>query len=64
MCLRIVLPKVKPETVVAPTRCIAADCGGRKFHLRQEASESSRETTYHEVRVHPHHEWTGLPGRG
>ena len=35
MRLRIVLPKVKPEAIAVPTRCVYADCGGRKLHLRQ-----------------------------
>ena len=35
MRLRIVLPKVNPEAIAVPTRCIAADCGGRTFHLRK-----------------------------
>ncbi len=52
MRLRIVLPKVNPEAILAPTRCIAADCSGRKFHLRQEVSKPLRDTVYHEVQVH------------
>jgi transposase-like protein len=52
MRLRIVLPKVNPEAISVPTRCIAADCGGRKFYLRQEVSKSLRDTVYHKVQVH------------
>lgn len=52
MRLRIVLPKVNPEAISVPTRCIAADCGGRRFYLRQEVSKSLRDTVYHEVQAH------------
>src|SRR5713101_7225772 len=41
MRLRIVLPKVNPEAITVPTRCAYADCGGRKFHLRQEVGETA-----------------------
>ena len=52
MRLRIVLPKVNPEAITVPTRCAYADCGGRKFHLRQEVAKPLRDTVYHEVQVH------------
>src|SRR5258707_2887259 len=52
MRLRIVLPKVNPEAVTVPTRCAYTDCGGRKFHLRQEVAKALRDTVYHEVQVH------------
>jgi len=52
MRLRIVLPKVNPEAITIPTRCIAVDCGGRTFHLRQEVPKLLRDTVYHEVQAH------------
>ena len=52
MRLRIVLPKVNPEAIRAPTRCAYAGCDGRKFHLRQEVAKPLRDTVYHEVQVH------------
>ncbi len=52
MRLRIVLPKVNPEAMTVPTRCIAADCGSRTFHLRQEVPKLLRDTVYHEVQVY------------
>ena len=52
MRLRIVLPKVKPEAIAVPTRCVYGDCGGRKLHLRQEVSKALRDTIYAEVQVH------------
>lgn len=52
MRLRIVLPKVIPETITAPTRCAYAGCHGRKFHLRQEVMKPLRDTVYQEVVVH------------
>ncbi len=52
MRLRIVLPKVNPESIEVPTRCINAGCRGRKFHLRQEVTKALRDTVYREVVVH------------
>ena len=52
MRLRIVLPKVNPEVIEVPTRCVYAGCRGRKFHLRQVVSKPLRDTVYHEVMVH------------
>ncbi len=51
MRLRIVLPKVKPEAISAPTRCIYEGCGGRKFHLRQQVVKPLRDTVYQQVQV-------------
>ena len=51
MRLRIVLAKVNPEAIAAPTRCAYAGCGGRKFHLRQEVAKALRDTVYQEVQV-------------
>lgn len=52
MRLRIVLPKVKPEAITVPTRCIDETCGGRTFHLRQEVVKPLRDTVYQEVQAH------------
>jgi hypothetical protein len=52
MRLRIVLPKVNPETITVPTRCADAGCAGRKFYLRQEVAKPLRDTVYREVQVH------------
>ena len=52
MRLRIVLPKVIPEAIKVPTRCVYTGCGGRKFQLRQEVTKPLRDTVYHEVQVH------------
>jgi len=52
MRLRIVLPKVNPEVIEVPTRCVYAGCRGRKFHLRQAVIKPLRDTVYHEVVVH------------
>jgi transposase-like protein len=52
MRLRILLPKVNPKAITVPTRCVATDCSGRKFRLRQEVTKSLRDTQYHEVQVH------------
>jgi hypothetical protein len=52
MRVRIVLPKVTPEAITVPTRCVYAGCGGRKFHLRQEVAQPLRDTVYQEVQVH------------
>jgi transposase-like protein len=54
MRLRIVLPKVKPEVIAVPTRCVDADCGGRKFHVRQHVRKPLRDTVYQEVQVPPY----------
>ena len=51
MRLRIVLPKVKPEAIAVPTRCVDAACGGRKFHLRQQVVKALRDTVYQQVQV-------------
>lgn len=51
MRLRILLPQVDPQAIVAPTRCIYAGCGGRKFHLRQHVAKPLRDTVYQEVQV-------------
>jgi hypothetical protein len=52
MRLRIVLPKVKPEAITVPTRCVYPDCSGRKLYLRQEVAKPLQDTVYHEVQVH------------
>jgi hypothetical protein len=52
MWLRIVLPKVNPEGIEAPTRCIYAGCQGRKFYLRQVVRKPLRDTVYQAVVVH------------
>jgi hypothetical protein len=52
MRLRIVLPKVNPEAITVPTRCVYTGCRGRKFHLRQQVAKPLRDTVYHEVQVH------------
>src|SRR5436309_4926879 len=52
MRLRIVLPKVNPEAITIPTRCVYPGCSGRKFHLRQEVAKPLRDTVYHQVQVH------------
>jgi hypothetical protein len=52
MRLRIILPKVNPDVITAPTRCAYTGCRGRKFVLRQAVTKSLRDTVYHEVQVH------------
>ena len=51
MRLRIVLPKVKPEVMAVPTRCVYPDCGG-KVRLRQRVTKALRDTVYEQVQVH------------
>ena len=51
MRLRIVLPKVKPEAIPVPTRCVDTACGGRKLQLRQQVVKALRDTVYREVQV-------------
>jgi len=41
MHLRIILPKVNPEAITVPTRCVYAGCRGRKFHLRKARDETA-----------------------
>ncbi|HXZ06187.1 MAG TPA: hypothetical protein VEH81_15240 [Ktedonobacteraceae bacterium] len=52
MRIRIVLPKVNPELIAIPTRCVYAGCPGRKFHLRRAVIKPLRNTVNHEVVVH------------
>src|SRR5947209_13248295 len=52
MRLRILLPKVNPQAIPVPTRCVYAGCSGRKFHLRQQVAKPLRDTVYQEVQVH------------
>ena len=51
MRLRIIFPKVNPESITVPTRCVDAGCGGRKFQLRQQVVKPLRDTVYQEVQV-------------
>ena len=51
MRLRIVLPKVNPEAITAPTRCVYEGCGGKKFQLRQQVVKALRDTVYQQVQV-------------
>ena len=51
MRLRIILPKVNPEAIPAPSRCVYEGCGGRKFHLRQQVVKPLRDTVYQQVQV-------------
>jgi hypothetical protein len=51
MRLRSILPKVTPEAITVPTRCVYEGCGGRKFHLRQHVSKALRDTVYHQGQV-------------
>ncbi len=52
MRLRIILPKVNPQAITIPPRCVYAGCRGRKFHLRQAVAKPLRDTVYQEVQVH------------
>jgi hypothetical protein len=52
MRLRIFLPKVNPQAIAVPTRCVYPGCSGRTFHLRQEVKKSLRDTVYQQVQVH------------
>ena len=40
MRLRIMLPKVNPEAMTVPSRCVDAGCSGRKFYLRKARGET------------------------
>jgi hypothetical protein len=46
MRLRIVLPKVKPDTIIVPTRSVYAGCRGQKFFLRQTVTKPLRDTSH------------------
>src|SRR5258708_17569022 len=54
MRLRILLPKVNPEAITVPTRCVYAGCGGRNFHLRQQVSKPFPVAWYHEDQCPPY----------
>ncbi len=49
MRLRILLPKVNPETITVPTSCAYTGCGGRKSRLHQEVAKPLRDTVYDAV---------------
>jgi transposase-like protein len=51
MRLRIILPKVNPEIITAPSHCVYAGCSGRTFHLRQHVAKALLDTVYQQVQV-------------
>jgi transposase-like protein len=52
MRLQLLLPKVKPEQITAPTTCVDPKCRGRKFRFHQPVSKALRDTVYHQVQAH------------
>ncbi len=52
MRLRLLLPKVNPEKMVAPSKCIEAHGDGRRFRLHQPVKKAVRDTVYQHVEVH------------
>ena len=51
MRLQLLLPKVKPNEIIAPTRCANPKCPGRKFRLHQPVSKALRDTVYQQVQA-------------
>jgi hypothetical protein len=52
MRLHLLLPKVNPDQIAPPTRCVDAACTGKKFRFHQPVSKAVRDTVYHEVQAH------------
>jgi hypothetical protein len=49
MRLKLLLPQVEPDVFPEPRVCPYAQCGGKRFHLRQEVSKAVRDTVYRQV---------------
>jgi hypothetical protein len=49
MRLKLLLPRVEPSEFEEPSVCQKANCGGKRFHLRQEVRKPVRETVYRAV---------------
>lgn len=52
MRLHLLLAKVKPEQITAPTHCVDPKCPSQKFRLHQPVKKTLRDTVYHEVQVY------------
>ncbi len=52
MRLHLLVPKVNPEKIIAPSKCSYANCSGRKFRLHQPVNKALRDTVYQHVEVH------------
>lgn len=52
MRLHLLLPKVNPEKIIAPSKCSYAGCSGRKFRLHQPVNKALRDTVYQHVEVY------------
>src|SRR5579885_1987693 len=52
MRLHLLLAKVKPEQITAPSHCVDPQCPGQKFRLHQPVKKALRDTVYHEVQVY------------
>ena len=49
MRLKLLWPQVEPDVFPEPSVCPYAQCGGKRFHLRQEVSKAVRDTVYREM---------------
>ncbi len=52
MRLHLLLAKVKPEQLTAPTHCVDPQCPSQKFRVHQPVKKALRDTVYHEVQAY------------
>lgn len=52
MCLRLLLPTVRPEKIAEPVQCPSPDCDGRRFHLHQPVIKTVRDMQYQHVQAY------------
>jgi len=52
MRLHLLLPKVDPKALAAPSKCVYADCQSKQVRLHQPVSKALRDTVHQRVEVH------------
>ena len=52
MRLRLILPRVEPDEITAPTVCAHQNCKGKYLRLHQQVSKAIRDTKHQEVIAH------------
>ncbi len=52
MRLHVLLPKVNPDQITPPSKCVDPKCQGRKFRFHQPGRFALRDTVYQEVQAH------------
>ena len=52
MRLHLLLSKVEPKEISAPSKCVYAGCGSKRLHLHQEVQKTLRDTIHQQVEAY------------